>query len=186
MTTSTTAAPTIDHEPTDPAARLRTGRLEWARDTRATRRPWLPIGAHRAVGLDWPDLVRMFPDAEVVEPAPVSEVGRTIPARRTDPGTSHKATPTPVRARTQRAKLLESFGLPSSVEGITDEEAMEKAVGVSPVSEYAKRCSELRDAGLIAVVVDESGATVVRKGNTGIDRIVSRITDEGHRVLAAL
>ncbi len=117
----------------------------------------------------------------------MSDVGRSIPSRRTDPGTSHAAELPPVKAKTQRAKLLESFGLLSSAEGITDEEAMEKAVGVSPSSEYAKRCSELRDAGLIEVCLySGTSSPVTRKGNTGKERIVSRITDDGHRVLAAL
>lgn len=183
MTLTSTPIAELDHEPTDPATRVQTASLEWARDTRRPSRPWLPIGAHRPVGLDWRDLVRLFGDAVVVAPAapaPVSDVGRTIPSRGTDPGTSHRAEPTPIRARTQRAKLLESFGLPSAVEGITDEEAMELATGVSPGSEYAKRCSELRDAELIR----PTGAT--RKGGTGIERIVSQITEEGIRVLATL
>lgn len=184
MTTATPIAST--DEPTNPAARVQTSTLEWARDTRrATGRPWLPLGAHRPVGLEWHELRRLFPDAVVV--VPVSEVGRTIPARRTDPGTSHAAAPPPVKARTQRAKLLESFGLLSAAEGITDEEAMEKAVGVSPSSEYAKRCSELREAGLIELCLYAGTASpVTRKGNTGVERIVCRITEEGHRVLAAL
>lgn len=166
-------------EPTDLAARVNTGGLEWALDTRvASRFRWLPLGVHKPSGASWNDLRRLHPHATVT--VPMSPVGRTIPARTTDPSTSHAATLTPIKARTQRAKLLESFGLLSAAEGITDEEAMEKATGVSPLSEYAKRCSELREAGLI----ETTGA--VRKGGTGKDRIVSKITDEGHRVLSSL
>lgn len=101
---------------------------------------------------------------------------RTIPARNTDPGTSHAATEEiKVRAGTQRAKLLTVFrhGGFFGVDGLTDEQAMEGAVGVSPTSEYAKRCSELREAGFI----EPTGET--RRGASGMERIVSRITDKG-------
>lgn len=180
--TVTTQLADATEEPTDPAARVRTSSLEWAVDTRSTSRfRWLPLGIHKPAAVPWNELRRMFPDAVLVLPdPPLSPVGRTIPARRTDPATSHAATLTPIKARTQRAKLLESFGLLSAAEGITDEEAMEKATGVSPLSEYAKRCSELREAGLI----EPTGAT--RKGGNGKDRIVSKITEEGHRVLSQL
>lgn len=112
------------------------------------------------------------------------QVGRTIPSRRSDPGTSHNAaTAIKVKAGTQRAKLLLAFrDAPTTrLQGdLTDEEAMEDAEGVSPVSEYAKRCSELRDAGLI----EPTGET--RKGASGVDRIVSVITDAGRTAAQAL
>lgn len=187
MTTTQQPISAVDTEPTDLGVRVSTGNLEWGIDTRATTRfRWMPFGTHRPAGVSWGDLRRLHPDAIVATPEPVSVVGRTIPSRRTDPSTSHAAEPTPVRAGTQRARLLEAFGLPSAAEGLTDEEAMEKATGVSAISEYAKRCSELRDAGLIEVVRDSEGAYLVRKGGTGIDRIVSRITDEGNKVLSSL
>lgn len=112
-----------------------------------------------------------------VEP-PSAKVARTIPSRSQDPGTSHQAAQAiTVKANTQRGRLLAAWG---ALEDATDEEAMEKAEGVSPVSEYAKRSSELRDAGLIEATGE------ARKGSAGTPRIVSRITDEGRRVLASL
>jgi hypothetical protein len=121
-----------------------------------------------------------FPDVKSQLP----EAGRTIPSRNTDPGTSHAAARSvSVRAGTQRAKLLLTFyvdGQLAEKPGLTDEEAMEMSEGVSPVSEFAKRCSELRDAGLI----EPTGET--RKGNAGVDRIVSAITDKGRTVARSL
>jgi hypothetical protein len=106
--------------------------------------------------------------------------GRVIPSRRTDPETSHQAAASVVvTARNQRGRLLAAHATASqyvSYDGLTDEEAMENAQGVAPTSEFAKRCSELRDAGLIV----PTGAT--RKGGAGIPRIVSKITDQGLKV----
>lgn len=112
-----------------------------------------------------------------VEPGP-TKVARTIPSRNTDPGTSHAATTAiTVKANTQRARLLVAF---SALADATDEEAMEKAEGVSPMSEFAKRCSELRDGGLIETTGE------ARTGSSGVPRIVSRITDAGRAVVAGL
>jgi hypothetical protein len=103
--------------------------------------------------------------------------GRTIPARATDPGTSHKATANiQIKAGTQRTLLLQAF---DGLQDATDEEAMENAQGVSASSEYAKRCSELREAGYIEPTGDE------RPGNSGQARIVCRITDAGEAALQA-
>lgn len=108
-------------------------------------------------------------------------IGGTIPARHSDPETSHAATRAiTVRAGTQRAHLLQAFASPRGADGLTDEEAMESSVGVSPHSEYAKRCSELRDAGFI----QPTGET--RDGNSGQARMVSRITEEGRRIVSQL
>ncbi len=104
---------------------------------------------------------------------------KTIPARNTDPGTSHAATRAiALRAGTQRARLLEAFALEAAAFGLTDEEAADLADGVPYRSEFAKRCSELREAGWI----EPTGQT--RKGVAGHDRIVSRITDAGRIVLS--
>lgn len=96
---------------------------------------------------------------------------RVIPSRTTDPATSHSAAKAvTVRAGTQRARLLIAFmELPDA----TDEEAMERADGVSPFSEYSKRCSELREVGMIK----PTGET--RPGISGQARIVSVITERG-------
>lgn len=109
------------------------------------------------------------------------DVAHTIPARSSDPETSHAATAAiTVRANTQRAYLLAAFVHYDHDLGLTDEEACHRAPDVSLGSEYAKRCSELREAGLIA----PTGA--VRRGASGMARIVSRVTPAGRRVLAAL
>lgn len=110
-------------------------------------------------------------------------VGRTIPARATDPATSHLATESvKITARNQRGILLGAFAgtVAADAGGLTDEQAMEVSSGVSPYSEYAKRCSELRAAGLI----QETGEA--RPGNAGRPRIVSAITEQGQTVLASL
>lgn len=125
----------------------------------------------------WLHIAKAFVDAGWTPPAPA----RTIPARRTDPATSHAATEAvTVRAGTQRHRLLAAFGLPAAVQGLTDEEAADLADGVPYRSEYAKRCSELRAGGLI----DPTGDT--RPGVAGHERIVSRITDRGRAELARL
>lgn len=108
----------------------------------------------------------------------VDELGRVIPSRDTDPETSHKAeTEIKVRAGTQRARLLRAFSC--MVHGLTDEQAAIYAVGVSTFSEYAKRCSELREGGFI----EPTGET--RPGSAGPRRIVSRITDKGRAWIEA-
>lgn len=117
--------------------------------------------------------------------APTSQVARTIPSRRTDPGTSHAAAESiAVTGDNQRGLLLKAFramaGDTPDDPGLTDEEAANRAVGVTLWSEYAKRCSELRDAGLIA----PTGMT--RKGDSGRQRIVSAITDLGVQTLKNL
>lgn len=116
---------------------------------------------------------------------------RVIPSRSTDPVTSHKAAAAiTVKAGSQRAKLLDAFMDSYKTEisswqghfpsGLTDEEAMNRALGVSPSSEFSKRCSELREAGLI----EATGET--RPGGSGHQRIVSKITDKGRAVVRGL
>lgn len=118
---------------------------------------------------------RWCPCDTYVEPAK-PKAARVIPSRNTDPGTSHQAAAAVIiTAKNQRGRLLAAWG---RLEDATDEEAMEAAEGVSAVSEYAKRSSELREAGLIEV----TGET--RKGGAGTPRIVSKITDAGRAALA--
>jgi len=105
-------------------------------------------------------------------------VGRTIPSRATDPATSHAAARVvTVKAGTQRAYLLAAFSLS---EDLTDEQAADAAEGVTPWSEYAKRCSELRDGGFIQPTGD------TRPGQAGVERIVSKITTKGRDALRGL
>lgn len=99
-------------------------------------------------------------------------------ARATDPETSHTAAAAiTVRAGTHRFLLLDAFDAAACalMDGLTDEQAAQ-AAGLT-AAEYAKRCSELRDAGLI----EPTGAT--RPGSAGVPRIVSRITDRGYAAL---
>lgn len=100
--------------------------------------------------------------------------GDVIPSRSTDPETSHSAArEIRVKAGSQRAQLLEAFYRRGRLMGLTDEQAMMHAEGVSPTSEYAKRCSELREGGFI----EPTGET--RAGSAGPQRLVSRITPKG-------
>lgn len=109
----------------------------------------------------------------------LDDLGRVIPSRSTDPDTSRVAERgVKVRAGTQRARLLEAFHL-FDVWGGTDEQAMKAAHHVTAASEYAKRCSELREGGFI----EPTGET--RLGAAGTPRIVSRITDKGRAWIEA-
>lgn len=189
--TATTTIPMSPElaEPDDLAARvLTTTGMLWACDPRTRR--WRPLG-REASGYPWATLRYFFPDAEVFLPARSN--GRVIPSRTTDPATSKQAAgAVKVRAGSQRARLLAAFGkydeghpnlsaaLVGAEPGLTDEQAARLAEGVSMSSEYAKRCSELREAGLIA----PTGST--RPGVSGAERIVSRITFEGSRVLTSI
>lgn len=116
----------------------------------------------------------------------VEPTGRVIPSRRTDPATSHQAAAAiVVKATNQRGRLLLAHAAWSDRDqshegGLTDEEAASLAEGVSLTSEYAKRCSELRDAGLI----EATGQT--RKGASGAARIISRITEAGRTAAKGL
>lgn len=101
-------------------------------------------------------------------------LGDVIPSRSADPETSHAAArEIRVKAGSQRAHLLESFYRWHVKGGLTDEEAMMWSDHVRAVSEFAKRCSELREGGFI----EPTGET--RPGIAGPQRIVSRITDKG-------
>lgn len=112
-------------------------------------------------------------------------LGDVIPSRATDPDTSHAAAKEiKVKAGSQRAKLLSAFWWADSRDrysgSLTDEQAMDlNRGGVSPTSEYAKRCSELREGGFI----EPTGET--RAGSAGPQRIVSRITAKGRAWIEA-
>lgn len=100
-------------------------------------------------------------------------------ARHSDPETSKTAAGlVTARASTARVRLLEAFALDwySGRLGMTDEQAAAKA-GLSPRSEYATRCSELRRSG----VLEPTGET--RQGQAGTPRIVSIITESGLDIL---
>lgn len=111
--------------------------------------------------------------------APIGRAADHPTARTTDPRTSDGTRTYSLKAGTQRAKLLATFGRWPD-DGLTDEQAMERTEGVGPFSEYATRCSELRNAGWIT----DTGKD--RKGNSGTPRIVSRITEAGKAELRRL
>lgn len=106
-----------------------------------------------------------------------------IPSRTADPATSHAAArEIKVRAGSQRGYLLVSFARKDVLDGggLTDEEAMVVSAFVHQSSEYSKRCSELREAGYI----EPTGET--RTGSSGLQRIVSRITEKGRAAVKEL
>lgn len=99
----------------------------------------------------------------------------TSPARSTDPATSHAAARQPFRRGTQRHTLLKEY---RDADNLTDEEA---AIAADiPRGCPWKRCSELRDLGLIV----PTGS--VRRSGLGSDQRVCRITDAGMTVLDSL
>jgi hypothetical protein len=140
----------------------------------AEGRPYCSCGAWLQLG--WYDhMAQVLAQATTLVTEP-----HTAPARSTDPGTSHVASKSiNMRAGSQRALLLAAYTWGERHqharfrEGLTDEEAMEVAVEVSPSSGYWKRCAELREAGLIK----DTGMT--RAGASGLERMVCVITDEG-------
>lgn len=97
-------------------------------------------------------------------------------ARATDPATSQAAARL-IRARATGARvlLLEAFAR-AGEEGLTDEQAAERA-GLSLSSEYATRCSELDRAGVVATTPER------RPGRAGMERVVRTITPLGRWVL---
>ena len=96
-------------------------------------------------------------------------------ARRTDPATSHVAAAViKAHSGTARVRLLEAHG--EYPAGLTDEEAAE-AAGLSLLSEYATRMSELQNGGL----VEPTGE--FREGSSGMLRVVRAITPDGLSVL---
>lgn len=122
--------------------------------------------------------------------APIIPAGVNPGARISDPETSKKAAgEIKLRAGTQRTILLQAFNADyfNGGNGLTDEEAMEHSEGVSAMSEYAKRCSELREAGWIEpVTLIGTSSPATRKGNSGQDRMVSQITELGRAALAGV
>lgn len=103
----------------------------------------------------------------------------TPAARRRDPATSQQgAASVKMRAGSQRAKLLHAYSVApeSRGHGFTADEAAAWAQ-LPATSCYWKRCSELREAGLIV----PTGET--RQGRAADEQMVCRITDTGWAVL---
>lgn len=101
----------------------------------------------------------------------------TIPnARNTDPATSHLAGANLPNAHTQRAKLLAAYA--SKPLGLTDEQAgVLTELDKLPRCCYWKRCSELRQAGMIEVTGETRASTAGRLQNVCV------ITLEGIKAL---
>lgn len=99
-------------------------------------------------------------------------------ARVADPETSHSGgDDVRVRVGSQRAILLQSYY--DNPEGLTATEAAEMA-GVSLLSCYWKRCSELRQGHYISTLLDERGAPVTRiNPHSGSRQEVCVITSKG-------
>lgn len=128
----------------------------------------------------------LFDDDPADKPCPVC--GSAAPskalavqgkARTSDPDTAHQAARLiAARNPTAKVRLLEAFRY-AYPEGLTDEEAAMWA-RLPLVSEYATRCSELRQLPdpLLEVIPGET-----RTGAAGVERLVSRITRHGIYVL---
>lgn len=100
---------------------------------------------------------------------------RVIPSRRTDPETSHIGEKqVAMRATSQKYQLLSAY----AAYGVMNSEHAAHLAGLSPLSCYWKRCSELcLDMGYL----EDTGKTEL--GRAGSPRIVYRITDAGQAAL---
>lgn len=100
---------------------------------------------------------------------------RVIPSRHSDPQTSHDGEKdVAMRANSQKYKLLSVY----AKNGRMNSEHAAQLAGLSPLSCYWKRCSELHlDMGYLM----DTGKTEV--GRAGSARIVYEITDWGRAAL---
>ena len=79
------------------------------------------------------------------------------------------------RAGSHRDRLLEVYA--EHPQGLTDEQAATYAgLTANPRSCWWKRCSELRQEGLIEILLDGAGNPVQRVGSAGSLRVVCRLT----------
>lgn len=122
------------------------------------------------------------------EAARVAEVARQSPASRlTDPATSKAAGAYKMREPSHGnhlGRLLIAFlewdeqDAGPGVDGLTAEEAAVRA-GLPLTSEFAKRCSELRDGGYIEHMTDAHGVEITRPGASGRARLTWELTTAG-------
>ena len=104
-------------------------------------------------------------------------------ARSSDPVTSKVgAHVAKLRAGTHKHLLLRAYL--TQPRGLTDEEAAE-ACDLLSVG-YWKRCSDLRNDGLLKPVLDADGKPLTRLSRNGVTNMVCRITDRGLATLAAM
>jgi hypothetical protein len=97
-------------------------------------------------------------------------------SRRSDPGTSHAAARSLPNRQTLMALLLRAY----RDRGLTDEEAA-RVAGVDRESGH-KRCSDLRNAGLIEPLM-WNGKVVTRAGSSGRQQRVCVLTADGRAAL---
>lgn len=114
---------------------------------------------------------KLLDDIDELERALVGKAGRVIPARNSDPLTSHKGVEdVRWRAHSQKLALLRVY---ATQKDCTDEEA-----GVlTGLSGAWKRCSDLRDIGAI----EPTGA--LRLASSGSEVMVCQITSVGRMLL---
>jgi hypothetical protein len=108
--------------------------------------------------------------------------------RHTDPETSHEAVHNEADWEAIRISLLRSYAwaAANARNGLTDEEAMERA-GYSLIEDgHRRRCSDLRGnkdfqgrSVPLIMPVEENGELVKRAGRTGRARMVCTITAAG-------
>jgi hypothetical protein len=117
------------------------------------------------------------------------DADRLPSARTADPSTSHDARPPVPRRGNMLAKLLvgflawerqESDRAVSKVDATLTSEELAKRLDVEH-TEYAKRCSDLLALGYIRVARDDDGHERTRRGDSGRQRLVFELTDDGRR-----
>jgi hypothetical protein len=89
-----------------------------------------------------------------------------------------------VSADSQRGRLLLAYANAAPA-GLTDSEAAQHAEFATWEQGW-KRCSELRNAGLITALRDEDGDVLMRRGSRGFLATVCVITPEGQAVAMGL
>lgn len=100
--------------------------------------------------------------------------------RNTDPETSKEAWEhTATNAKAQRIKLLRMY---AEMEDATDDEVAFVA-DMLDGNNYTKRCSDLRNQGLIEPIRDEDGELLTRPGLSGRSRMLCQITSKGREAL---
>ncbi|QDH91768.1 hypothetical protein SEA_PHRAPPUCCINO_93 [Mycobacterium phage Phrappuccino] len=111
-----------------------------------------------------------------------------LSARTTDPQTSQEAASDSTAREAIRITLLCAYAeaLLKLDDGLTDEEAMALA-GFSLIDDgHRRRCSDLRETGLIAQVVRDGEPVTRRSERTGKQRMVCTLTEAGVDAVNAL
>jgi len=115
-------------------------------------------------------------------------MGLSVTARTTDPETSREAGRDTGAREAIRMVLLREYADALLVfnDGLTDEEAM-KLAGFNLADDgHRRRCSDLRDAGLIAQVILDGQLVTRVSDRTGKRRMVCTVTEAGIDLLGGL